>query len=385
MVGIKDVARQAGVSVGTVSNVINRPDLVSDETRIRVQSVIRRLGYVRSESARQLRAGASRIMALLVLDMGNPFFVDVAGGAERAARKAGLGVMVCNSAQSTSEEIEYLSLFAEQRVRGVLVTPADHTGRSLDTLRRQHIPFVLVDRVSADAAACSVSVDDVAGGRLAVQHLIGAGHRSVVYVGGPGELPQVRDRRAGALDALAEAGLPPRALTEVTADRLDVAAGRDAGARLIGLAPRPTAVFCANDLLALGVLQALFAARVSRPRRDRARRLRRHRVRGRRRRAPHLGPPAGRRHGPAGGRDADGGDRGRRRARAPAGRTPARTGRTRVEPAAALRPGAPVRERAHSRPCASEAARGQSRAHSKPRGQNRRAGARRGRAVPVRP
>ncbi|WUH95230.1 LacI family transcriptional regulator [Streptomyces sp. NBC_00433] len=265
MVGIKDVARQAGVSVGTVSNVINRPDLVAEETRTRVQSVIARLGYVRSESARQLRAGASRIMALLVLDMGNPFFVAVASGAERTARAAGLGVMVCNSAQSVSEELEYLSLFAEQRVRGVLVTPADPTGRSLDGLRSQGIPFVLVDRVSADPSVCSVSVDDVAGGRLAVQHLITAGHRSIVYVGGPPEVTQVHDRKAGALAALAEAGLPASSLTEISAERLDVAAGRDAGSRLLGLGHRPTAVFCANDLLALGVLQAMFAARISVP------------------------------------------------------------------------------------------------------------------------
>ncbi|WP_327292696.1 LacI family DNA-binding transcriptional regulator [Streptomyces sp. NBC_01198] len=265
MVGIKDVARQAGVSVGTVSNVINRPDLVAEETRTRVQSVIARLGYVRSESARQLRAGASRIMALLVLDMGNPFFVAVASGAERTARAAGLGVMVCNSAQSVSEELEYLSLFAEQRVRGVLVTPADPTGRSLDGLRSQGIPFVLVDRVSADPSVCSVSVDDVAGGRLAVQHLIAAGHRAIVYVGGPPEVTQVHDRKAGALAALAEAGLPAESLTEISAERLDVAAGRDAGSRLLGLGHRPTAVFCANDLVALGVLQAMFAARISVP------------------------------------------------------------------------------------------------------------------------
>jgi LacI family transcriptional regulator len=265
MVGIKEVARQAGVSVGTVSNVINRPETVAEETRARVQSVITRLNYVRSESARQLRAGASRIMALLVLDMGNPFFVAVAGGAERAARQVGLAVMVCNSAQSVSEEIDYLSLFAEHRVRGVLVTPADPTGRSLDVLRGQRIPFVLVDRVAGDEAGCSVSVDDVVGGRLAVQHLVAAGHRSIVYVGGPSDVPQVRDRRAGALSALAAAGLPPEALTDVSAERLDVAAGRDAGARLLGLSPRPTAVFCANDLLALGVLQSLFAAGVSVP------------------------------------------------------------------------------------------------------------------------
>ncbi|NJP44390.1 LacI family DNA-binding transcriptional regulator [Actinacidiphila epipremni] len=265
MIGIKDVAREAGVSVGTVSNVINRPDLVSEATRVRVQSVISRLGYVRSESARQLRAGASRIVALLVLDMGNPFFVDVASGAERAARQAGLRVMVCNSAQDAGEEADYVALFTELRVRGVLVTPADPAGRSLAALRRQNIPYVLVDRVAADADACSVSVDDVTGGRLAAQHLIDAGHRSFVYVGGQAAVPQVRDRRAGALAALAGAGLPAGALIDVTTNRLDVAAGRDAGARLLGLAPRPTAVFCANDLLTLGVLQSLFDAGVKVP------------------------------------------------------------------------------------------------------------------------
>ncbi|MGV9628278.1 LacI family DNA-binding transcriptional regulator, partial [Streptomyces sp. NPDC003487] len=203
-VGIKDVARAAGVSVGTVSNVINRPDTVASETRARVLSAIDRLGYVRSESARQLRAGRSRIMGLLVLDMGNPFFVDVARGAERAAREAGLGVMVCNSAQSASEEAEYLSLFAEQRVRGVLLTPTDASGRNIGTFRRHGIPFVLVDRVAEGAAECSVSVDDVAGGALAVRHLVDAGHRSIAYVSGPPGLNQVRDRRTGALHAFTD-------------------------------------------------------------------------------------------------------------------------------------------------------------------------------------
>ncbi|MFJ7327588.1 LacI family DNA-binding transcriptional regulator [Streptomyces cyaneofuscatus] len=264
-VGIKDVARVAGVSVGTVSNVINRPDAVGPDIRARVLSAIDRLGYVRSESARQLRAGRSRIMGLLVLDMGNPFFVDVARGAERAAREAGLGVMVCNSAQSPGEEAEYLSLFAEQRVRGVLLTPADATGRNIAAFRRHGIPFVLVDRVAEGTTECSVSVDDVAGGALAVRHLVEAGHRSIAYVSGPPGFNQVRDRRTGALAALAEAGLGPEALRELPTDRLDVAAGRDAGARLLGLADRPTAVFCANDLLALGVLQSLFAAGVSVP------------------------------------------------------------------------------------------------------------------------
>ncbi|PJE99731.1 LacI family transcriptional regulator [Streptomyces carminius] len=265
MVGIKDVARRAGVSVGTVSNVINRPEMVAEETRTRVQAVITQLGYVRSESARQLRAGHSRIIALLVLDMANPFFADVATGAERAAREEGLRVMLCNSAQSPAEEADYLSLFAEQRVRGVLITPADITGRSLADFRRHGIPYVMVDRLVSGDDCCSVSVDDVTGGTLAARHLLAQGHRELVYVSGPMQLSQCRDRHTGVLAALHEAGLPPEALTLVEGERLDVAAGRDAGARLLGMTPRPTAVFCANDLLTLGVLQALFAAGVPVP------------------------------------------------------------------------------------------------------------------------
>ncbi|CAL9602426.1 Ribose operon repressor [Streptomyces sp. enrichment culture] len=264
-VGIKEVARHAGVSVGTVSNVINRPHMVAEETRERVLGAISELGYVRSESARQLRAGRSRIISLLVLDMANPFFVDVASGAERVARGASLGVMLCNSAQSVTEEADYLSLFAEQRVRGVLVTPADLTGRNLAEFRRHRIPFVLVDRVLPSAEGCSVSVDDVLGGRLAVQHLLDQGHSSIAYVSGPMSLQQCRDRRDGALAALTDAGLDASALRVVEADRLDVPEGRDAGARLLGMDTRPSAVFCANDLLALGVLQALFAEGVRVP------------------------------------------------------------------------------------------------------------------------
>jgi LacI family transcriptional regulator len=243
--------------------VINRPDLVARDTRIRVQATIEQLGYVRSEAARSLRAGQSRIIGQLVLDMANPFFADVASGAARAARAAGLRVMLCNSANDPEEEAEYLSLFAEQRVRGVLLTPADPTGADLAVLRRHEISFVLVDRVTSEG--CSVSVDDVAGGRIAAAHLAETGHELVGYVSGPMSLAQCRDRRTGALAALTSHGLPEDALVHVEAERMDVASGRDAGRRLLKLSRRPTAVFCANDLLALGVLQSLYAEEVSVP------------------------------------------------------------------------------------------------------------------------
>jgi LacI family transcriptional regulator len=265
VVGIKEVARQAGVSVGTVSNVLNRPERVSGEVRARVHAAIDLLGYVRSESARQLRAGRSRMLGLLVMDTGNPFFAALARGTEQVAAEAALGVMVCNSAESASAEQAYLSLFVEQRLRGVLLAPVASDGQPWEALRRANIPFVVVDRAVDAQVACSVAADDVQGGLLAGRHLLAAGHRRIAYVGGPGQLQQVRDRRVGLVRAAEEAGLGGDAIVDIPAQRLDVGAGRDAGARLIGLSPRPTAVFCANDLLALGVMQTTFDAGVRVP------------------------------------------------------------------------------------------------------------------------
>jgi LacI family transcriptional regulator len=265
MVGIKDVASRAGVSIGTVSNVVNRPHVVSPATRSRVQAVIQELGYVRDESARQLRAGHSRMLALLVLDLGNPFFVDVARGAEQAAHDEGLNVITCNSGQRMDREASYLAMLAEQRVRGVLLSPVDASGNSLAAFRRSGIPYVFVDRTVPTGEACSVSVDDVVGGTLAARHLIDTGHQSIAFVNGPAVLAQCRDREAGVRAALAEARSPGRQLSVLEVEGLDVASGRDAGARILGLSPRPTAVFCANDLLALGVLQAMVAGGVRVP------------------------------------------------------------------------------------------------------------------------
>lgn len=264
-VSIKDVAREAGVSIATVSNALNRPERLSATTMSRVAEAIDGLGYVRSESARQLRAGQSRILGLLVLDMRNPFFVGLAHGAERTARRDGTGVMLCDSSQDPEAEELYLSLFAEQRVRGVLVTPTDASQDHLDPLRRNGIPYVYVDRVAEGEDACSVSVDDVTGGALAVGHLLEQGHERIGYVSGPMTLAQCRDRRSGAWQACDEAGADRDAIVPLEAARLDVEAGRDAGSRLLGLRRRPSAVFCANDLLALGVLQAMVAAGVRVP------------------------------------------------------------------------------------------------------------------------
>ena len=254
---VKDVAARAGVSLGTVSNVLNRPERVSGATRAKVEEAMAELGFVRNESARQLRAGTSRTLAYVMLDAGNPFFTDVAQGIEDAAEAVGLSLLLCNSGQREEREEQHLQLLQQQRVQGLLVTPVDPESPLLDEIRRRGTPVVIVDRTRNDSTFCSVAVDDLLGGRLAVEHLVDRGHERVAFVGGPMALGQVRDRLDGARAAWAAAGRPPDDLTVITTASLDVASGREAGARLAGLpsARRPTAAFCANDLTALGLLQ----------------------------------------------------------------------------------------------------------------------------------
>src|ERR1700754_5187259 len=224
---IKEVAQRAGVSLGTVSNVLNRPDIVSPQTRQGVQEGIEELGFVRNDSARQLRAGRSRTVAIVVLDVSNPFFTDVVRGAEAVVEGAGGMVVVCNSGGTAAREHRHLEVLEEQRVQGILVTRvSDGRQPRLDRIVTRGIPVVLVDRGAGLPNQCSVAVDDVLGGRLAAEHLAERGHRRIALVGGPMSLRQVTDRRAGAEAALAERGLPTPLVVETPA--LSVTTGREA-------------------------------------------------------------------------------------------------------------------------------------------------------------
>ena len=255
-VGVKDVAAAAGVSVGTVSNVLNRPDRVSERTVERVQRAIQELGFVRNDAARQLRAGRSRSIGLVVPDIANPFFAEVARGAEDRAADAGMTVLLGNSDESESRQTAHLELFHEQRVNGVLITPASE---ELDSLRRFSgggMPIVLVDREVEEETFPSVAVDDVEGGRLAAQHLLDIGRRRLAFVGGQQTVRQVADRLRGA--RMAVSAVEGATLEIIEQPSLTVLQGREAGEKLTSRAPedRPDAVFAANDLLAVGVLQA---------------------------------------------------------------------------------------------------------------------------------
>jgi LacI family transcriptional regulator len=254
---VKDVAAVAGVSLGTVSNVLNRPDRVSERTRTRVEQAMVDLGFVRNESARQLRAGRSRTIGYVMLDATNPFFTDVAQGIEEAAERSDLSLFLCNSDNRLDREHSYLARLEEQRVEGILITPVSPDDPLIDQIVARGTPVVVVDRVANPGSACSVAVDDVYGGTVALEHLLEQGHERIAFVGGPDTIGQVRDRLAGARQAMRAAGRDEADLVVVPTTSLTVSEGRGAGERLAGLRAnrRPTAAFCVNDLLALGLLQ----------------------------------------------------------------------------------------------------------------------------------
>ena len=253
---IRDVAERAGVALGTVSNVLNRPERVAEATRLRVLDAITELGFVRNDAARQLRAGKSRTVGLVVLDVRNPFFTDVGRGAEERAFEAGLSVLLGNSDNASDRESAYLGLFEEQRVKGLLISPVGDVYARLERLRLRGTPTVLVDSSAEGRSFSSVSVDDVAGGELAVSHLISQGCTRIAYVAGPLNIQQVADRLQGANQAVSEH--PGVQLEVLSWPGLSVQTGRRLGQIIVDRRrqSRPDGIFAANDLVAVGLLQS---------------------------------------------------------------------------------------------------------------------------------
>lgn len=251
---IRDVARQAGVSAGTVSNVLNRPSYVAPEKRRKVLEAIAELGYVPDASARQYRPGRQRTLGMVVVDLGNPFFVDVALGAENMAREAGAAFVVCNSGEDALREEYNLDMLVQQRVHGVMITPVDERNPRLGALLERGAPVVLLDRVAGDRHCCSVATNDVHGGQLAGLHLVEQGHRHVAFVGDPDASRQMADRHEGFVR-----GIGRTRCELVTASDFKLETGRSAGRAVAQMkaSERPTGLFFVNDLLAIGALQEL--------------------------------------------------------------------------------------------------------------------------------
>jgi len=256
---ISDVASAAGVSISTVSLVMNGKGPVADATRQRVKASADRLGYAPSRSARGLAARRTGNVGFVLREdhfrHSEPFYTRVFLGAEFEARRRGLYVLLSTVPDPYDPARHAPRFLLEHSVDGVVVAGGVDPAL-LEQLRARSIPFVLADFAWQNTPA--VSADNRAGARAVAEHFVAGGHRRVGYLGADPSHPSPGERRDAFLEAMAEAGHPvPEALV-VTADGpSDRPTGASEAGRLLDAEPRPTAVFCANDALALGLMDAV--------------------------------------------------------------------------------------------------------------------------------
>jgi LacI family transcriptional regulator, galactose operon repressor len=254
MVTIKDIAKELGISASTVSRALSDSSLVNDKTKHAILQVAERLGYQRNELARALVKGSSGAIGLLVPDITNPFFSDIARGVGEIADGIGVGLILCNTNGRIDRELNYVQLMRRKRVDGLLLCSTTIEAPYLKELALSRIPFILVSRLSGQQDAPFVITDDHAGARLAVEHLVDLGHRSIGFIGGPENVQASRDRMGAYLDVLHENNLPTLSILRSYAG-FTQAAGRQAAQQMLVIPKRPTAIFAANDVTALGVLE----------------------------------------------------------------------------------------------------------------------------------
>ncbi len=264
-VTIREVANLAQVSLGTVSNVLNNPLVVAPATRKRVLDAIDSTRFVRNTAAHQLRVGKSRTIGVVLLDIANPFFTEIVRGAEHVLREQDYALMLCSTDESAKREQRYFRVLEEHRVDGILVCPVDSDLESAVALVASGIPTVLLDRDGSSHGLCSAAVDDIRGAELAADHLFELGHEAIALVNGPATIRQCIDRKEGARRSVQRARCRSASLQEIVVGALTIDQGEAAVAALLAVEPRPSAVMCANDLLAFGVLRGLAAAGVAVP------------------------------------------------------------------------------------------------------------------------
>jgi LacI family transcriptional regulator len=256
---ITDVASEAGVHPSTVSRVLNghAGSTIREATRERVLAAAEVLGYRPSALARSLRLKRTLTLGMLVPDITNPFFSSIIKGAEDAARERGYNLILCNSEDQPEREAAYLLLLRERQVDGVLIASSQMADETIEGLRADSFPFVLVNRAAQDGEDLAVVVDNHAAAVEVVAHLAALGHRRVGHIAGPQNTTTGRDRREGYEAGVRAHGLADEPALVVEAD----AFSEDAGDRALGIMlagpAQPTAVFAANDLIAVGMLQRL--------------------------------------------------------------------------------------------------------------------------------
>lgn len=262
---INDVAKRANVSPVTVSRVLNGAPNVNEATRARVNLAIAELGYVPNTAARSLRSRRTRSIALILPDITNPFWPTVARGVEDAAQRSGYTVLLCNSDENAEKQARYLEVVISQQVDGVLIAPADSDAANLAPLRERSVPTVVIDRRVDGWDVDSVRGDSVGGAELLTRHLIALGHRRIAMLNGPATASTSQDRLAGYRAALRTAGIEPDPRL-IRYGEFRESSGQAMTREALALNPAPTAIFAANNAIALGAIAAVTALGLRIPR-----------------------------------------------------------------------------------------------------------------------
>jgi LacI family transcriptional regulator, galactose operon repressor len=261
---IRDVARAAGVSTATVSRVLAGIGNPRQETAEAVRGAVATLDYRPSGVARSLRMKRTRTLGLIVTDIQNPFFPELVRNADLAARGQGYSILLGSAAYDEHRAMHYLSLMVDRRVDGLIIASSQVSDESLKWLLSSPVPAVIVNAEASGLPVPVITSDNVGGARLAVEHLLGLGHRRIAYVHGPSTYTADAPRAEGFRRACRDAGLPEADTPEVTGDGLFEGGERAAGELLRG-GLRVTAIVCYNDITAIGVLRELRAAHVGVP------------------------------------------------------------------------------------------------------------------------
>jgi len=256
MVTIKDIARKAGVSPSTVSRALNGNPVINRETRRRIRELAEEMGYEKNELARGLVKGDIGAIGLIIPDITNPFFAEITRGVEDAANERGHGVILCNTGGDLEKEKEYARLLRRKRAGGLILASVTVDDPYIEGLVKGDIPLILVSRVPKEVDTSYITVDDRKGAKMAVEYLMGLGHKTIGFIDGPEDVIPSRDRMKGYQEVLKEHGIPLYEEIICYAD-FTREAGYHVMKRYLKLPELPTAVFAANDLIALGAIEAI--------------------------------------------------------------------------------------------------------------------------------
>ncbi len=258
MASLKEVAEKAGVSVATVSRVLNDRRYINSETRLKVEKAIKQLNYRPNRVAQRLRLkdGQRKLIGLLVPDIQNPFYVDVIRGVEETAYARDHAVFVGNFAQDEGKEKMYLDIMKSESIDGLIVAPSHEKDSEVTNLVNSGLPIVCVDRGLSEVDVDVVLVDNRKGAFDAVEYLIQKGYKRIAYIGGLPQIPTTMQRKEGYEDALRKYGLPIDTDLICFGDSKHES-GKKLTAELLNLPNPPQALFTGNNLITLGALETI--------------------------------------------------------------------------------------------------------------------------------